>query len=554
MKKRILKVLSIFLICFTIILTYTQEKNKVDVKAEAIALTVGTVYTVSQILISAGVITSESACTVALAKAFLTPDYVSTEQDMRIRAMTPTSCDTPGCIQEEDIKSAYKFKQDIKEGKIILPKTVAIQSFSAIGINSVVNTAKCSIADAKNLSMSETTNVHSVIRLHNLGYYRLTVNCRDGQSLPWIKTVVFENKDGNSAIRLYSQMLISTQNKFFLLFDFVNGSNELTEYMWSSDYMDTNLSRFGTDTKIMGLANSFTYQDTFDLNLEYLGEGLGFATCDSTVETDTVVNTVNNCIAPEQAQNICVRVPGDIANNWDTSATPDVLEGANKSSIESVDGDTWDIEKGWQSEIQGISGILGDILNAIKDIGRDVWDFFEEILNNILDKIDDVITSIKELTWADVISAITGLPTELLEVLGLEGLFAGVVDTILSIPISIYNLFDSILTNILSAINSLVGGIIEGIKSLFIPTLSLDDSINTLKSKFNLPSLQLPDINDRVPLTIDKEITVMSFSYHMAMTLDQPWYPILREILLGLFVLCIFLHYYKKTSDSFGGE
>ena len=115
---------------------------------------------------------------------------------------------------------------------------------------------------------------------------------------------------------------------------------------------------------------------------------------------------------------------------------------------------------------------------------------------------------------------------------------------------------DSILSSILDAINGIVNGIIEGLKKLFIPTLSFKDSIDTLKEKFVLPKLSLPSSDiKKEPLKLNKtvDISILNQSYTIDITLDQEWFPILREIMLGLMVLALVFFAQRKTSAFFAG-
>ena len=464
MKKRILKILSLFLIFFIVSLTVSQERKKVTCNAEVITLTAGTVYTVSQILIAVGVITSESACSMALVKAFLTPQYVSTEQDMRIRAMTPTSCDTPGCIHEEDLKSAYKFKQDIKNGTVVLPKISALQTFNAVGDFSIVNSTD-NISNFYNYTETERVKMCGLIRLQKVGRYKLTASLKNGQNYGnngFSAVTYYDCTEINSCIVFMS---ILGYHSYDLRLNFLDSKNNTIPFRYSDVYHDyENSTIFKSDSiskesDNLYFANSFIQNSTYDFSLEFLDSGVGVATGETTVELSpdlTQVNTTENCIPDSQAQSICVRVPGDIANGWDTPATPDVI-GNIDSALENVDGDTWDVDKGWQSDLDGIGGILSDILGAIGDIGKDVWDFFEEILNNIYTRVGDVVDSITSLTWDNVVDAINSLSWD------------NIVDAILSIPGLIWDSFCGTLQAILDAILGLVDDLLEGLKTLFIP-------------------------------------------------------------------------------------
>lgn len=116
---------------------------------------------------------------------------------------------------------------------------------------------------------------------------------------------------------------------------------------------------------------------------------------------------------------------------------------------------------------------------------------------------------------------------------------------------------DKILTKILDAILSIPGAIKDGIASLFVPTLSFSDSIDKLKSKLGLPNVTFPNFSNKVPLsfTVDFQHLGKYFEgYKFTVTLDQPWWPMLRAILLGFEMLGIIGFAYRKVTSLHGGE
>ena len=565
MKKRFLKIISCFLVFFTLSLSFSQERKKVNANAEVIALTSGTLYVVAQILVAVGVVGSTSEVTYALGQSYMSwLDENNSEQAQKIRAMTPVSCDTPGSIEEEQLKEAYKYKAKLQSGEITLPSVKALQTFNELGTNTIVNTSSYDFDYVNNnhIDYKNTYNINTVIRLKKSGTYKLTFNLVGNQSYWTSMTKIFYFQAlENYSIQFYSCTFRDYPNApYALAVSFMDSNNNLKKFCYFGSELTSLPSGYIGDNKTTALQTS-TFQDSFSYNLECV-DGLGMATSENTVEKEISPDDItypDSTIPASEAGSICINVPDNIANSWDTPATSDVI--TSDSAITNENGDVWDSAKGWISqEVSGITGILNDILCAIKDIGKDVWDFFEDILNNILNKIGDVIDAINSLTWVDVISAITGVPSAILEgiadALGLEGLFTNVIDTIKSIPLSIYNLFDSILSGILDAINGIVDGIIEGLKKLFIPTLSFKDSIDTLKEKFVLPKLSLPSSDiKKEPLKLNKtvDISILNQSYTIDITLDQEWFPILREIMLGLMVLALVFFAQRKTSAFFAG-
>lgn len=116
---------------------------------------------------------------------------------------------------------------------------------------------------------------------------------------------------------------------------------------------------------------------------------------------------------------------------------------------------------------------------------------------------------------------------------------------------------DDILNAILDSILSIPGAIKDGIASLFVPTLSFSDSIDKLKSKLGLPNVTFPNFSDKVPLsfTVDFQHLGKYFEgYKFTVTLDQPWWPMLRAILLGFEMLGIIGFAYRKVTSLHGGE
>lgn len=565
MKKRFFKIISCFLIVFTLSLSFSQERQKVNVHAEVITLTTGTIYIVSQILVAVGIVATTELVTYSVAESYMNwLDENNTEQAEKIRSMTPVSCGTPGSIEEEQLKEAYKYKAKLQSGEITLPSVKALQTFNELGTNSIVNTSSYDFdyVRSNNIDYKNTYNINTIIRFKKAGTYKLTFNLTGSQSYWTSMTKVFYFQAlENYSIQFYSCTFKQYANApYSLAISFMDSDNNLKNF-YSFDRELTSLpGGYVHEDKTSALQTS-TFQDTFSYNLECV-DGSGMAISENTVEKEISPDDItypDSTIPASDAGSICINVPDNIANSWDTPATSDVI--SSDSAITNENGDVWDSARGWVSqEVDGILGVLGDILGAIKGIGKDVWDFFEEILNGIKDKIGDVIDAINSLTWVDVISAITGVPSAILqgiaEALGLEGLFSNVIDTIKSIPLSIYNLFDSILSSILDAINGIVDGIIDGLKKLFIPTLSFKDSIDTLKEKFVLPKLSLPSSDiKKEPLKLNKtvDISILNQSYTIDITLDQDWFPILREIMLGLMVLALVFFAQRKTSAFFAG-
>ncbi|MDU7215839.1 hypothetical protein [Clostridium sp.] len=113
---------------------------------------------------------------------------------------------------------------------------------------------------------------------------------------------------------------------------------------------------------------------------------------------------------------------------------------------------------------------------------------------------------------------------------------------------------DDILNAILDAILSIPVAIKDGIASLFIPTLSLSDTLNVLKNKLGIPTLDLPNITSKKPFEFTIDLSAIHSSYKGTVKLDQPWWPITRAVVLAFEMYCIYIFAYRKITALHGGE
>lgn len=507
MHKRFFRFVSIFLISFFLCFSFTQERQKVNVNAEVITLTSGTLYVVAQILVAVGIVGSTSEVTYSLGQSYM--NWLSennTEQAQKIRAMTPVSCDTPGSIEEEQLKEAYKYKAKLQSGEITLPSVPTIQKIG-LGESSIVNTSNvtCSYAATNNLDYKSRCNAHTVFKLNTVGCYRLCFTLNSGQSyMNSERSYFFNCTEVGESLVLFSHVYDSYYSLGIQFLD--NQGNDKTIYITTTLNDTYANSRWGfiSNSAVENIQTD-KFNDTYSFDLEFLE---GVATVDGTntslkeITADDITYP-NSTIPASDAGSICINVPDSIANSWDTPATPDVI--SSDSAITNENGDVWDSAKGWVSqEVSGILGVLGDILGAIKDIGKDVWDFFEEILNNILNKIGDVIDSISSLPdtlglsglFDSVISAINSISFEDI-INAIKGLtWSDVVNAVISLPGAIWGSFSDILNAILEAIRSIVSGIIQGLKDLFIPYDGFwSDEFNMLKDDLS-KYISIDDYND----------------------------------------------------------
>lgn len=108
---------------------------------------------------------------------------------------------------------------------------------------------------------------------------------------------------------------------------------------------------------------------------------------------------------------------------------------------------------------------------------------------------------------------------------------------------------DNILNAILDAILSIPVAIKDGIASLFVPTLSFSDIIDTLKSKVGLSDFTMPSFGEKKPFVWSVKSDYLTFD----LVLDQPYFPVCREIMLGFFVFVMIFWSWRKLSALFGG-
>lgn len=509
MHKHFFRFISIFLISFFLCFSFTQERQKVNANAEVIALTSGTLYVVAQILVAVGVVGSTSVVTYSLVQSYMNwLDENNTEQAQKIRAMTPVSCDTPGSIEEEQLKEAYKYKAKLQSGEITLPSVKALQTFNELGTNTIVNTSSYSFDDVSNnhIDYKNTYNINTVIRLKKAGTYKLTFNLSGSQAY-WtsVNKIFYFQALEDYSIQFYSCTYRDQTNApYGLAVGFMDKDNNFKKFYYFGSELTALPGGYVGEDKVTALQSS-TFQDSFTYNLECI-DGIGMAASENTVEKEISPDDItypDSTIPASDAGSICINVPDNIANSWDTPATPDVI--TSDSAITNENGDVWDSAKGWVSqELSGISGLLNDILGAIKNVGKDVWDFFEEILNNILNKIGDVIDSISSLPdtlglsglFDSVISAINSISFEDI-INAIKGLtWSDVVNAIISLPGAIWGSFSDILNAILQAILSIVSGIIQGLKDLFIPYDGFwSDEFNMLKDDLS-KYISIDDYND----------------------------------------------------------
>lgn len=563
MKKRFFKIFSIFLIAFSFTNFFQQREEYAN--AEVVSLSVGSFVVVKNILVAVGVVGSTSEVTYSLAQSYMNwLDENNTEQAQKIRAMTPVSCDTPGCIEEEQLKEAYKYKAKLQSGEITLPSVKALQTFNELGTNTIVNTSSYDFDYVNNnrIDYKNTYNINTVIRLKKSGTYKLTFNLVGNQAYWTSMTKIFYFQAlENYSIQFYSCTFTDYPNApYALAVSFMDSNNNFKEFSYSGRELTSLPGGFIGEKEVPALQTS-TFQDSFTYNLECI-DGLGMATSENTVEKEISPDDItypDSTIPVADSGSICINVPDSIANSWDSVATPDVID-SDTSALQNANGDTWDYDKGWID--LGLNGLLKDIINAIKGIGKDVFDNFEKTLNSIANGISDLIDSVNGIAknicdslgltelFDNVISAINSISFDDI-INAIKSLtWADVVNAIISLPSAIWQFFDSILNDILQAIKDLITLLKQLLIELFVPSdtyfrqhfddlreqlkpyMSVDDFNNIFNKEYSSG-----DVQDYYFYFMGSKICIPLSLYNNIKSTVLPWIRGIMYFLLVLFNL-----------------
>lgn len=560
MKKRFFKIFSIFLIAFSFTNFFQQRQQYAD--AEVITLTTGTFVVIKNILVAVGVVGSTSEVTYSLAQSYMNwLDENNTEQAQKIRAMTPVSCDTPGCIEEEQLKEAYKYKAKLQSGEITLPSVPTVQKVS-LGVTDVTCNSLYTYQEFIRLdSSTDPYNYIGNYKFNTVGIYKLCLSSAKSGQYGTDRYFFNVTRIGQS-LSLFSKINRDWED-YYLSFNFydVDGTTKLKYGKSSTDtipqYFNVGSTRFATD-----FCHSAKFHDTFSLDIEYLGEGV--ANVDGSLNVEKVISPddityPDSTIPTADADSICINVPDNIANSWDSAATPDVI-GTDTSALQNANGDTWDYDNGWVD--LGINGLLKDIINAIKQIGKDVFDNFEESLNSIANGISDLIDSVNGIAknicdslgltelFDNVISAINSISFDDI-INAIKSLtWSDVVNAIISLPSAIWQFFDSILNDILQAIKDLITLLKQLLIDLFVPSdtyfrehfddlreqlkpyMSVDDFNNIFNKEYSSD-----DVQDYYFYFMGSKICIPLSLYNNIKSTVLPWIRGVMYFLLVLFNL-----------------
>lgn len=136
------------------------------------------------------------------------------------------------------------------------------------------------------------------------------------------------------------------------------------------------------------------------------------------------------------------------------------------------------------------------------------------------------------------------------ETLEHKGILQKILDWIRSLFLSLFDFLDGLLDKLIDLLRSLL-------VSLFVPSISLAQTKELIMQRLSLPIFSAP--ND----TLNKEPFTFTFklgSYEnideaeIVVTLDQPWFVVIRELILGYLCYLAVLFAYKKISSLHGSD
>lgn len=136
------------------------------------------------------------------------------------------------------------------------------------------------------------------------------------------------------------------------------------------------------------------------------------------------------------------------------------------------------------------------------------------------------------------------------ETLEHKGILQKILDWIRSLFLSLFDFLEGLLDKLIDLLRSLL-------VSLFIPSISLADTKELIMQRLSLPIFSAPNE------TLNKEPFTFTFnlgSYNdiddteIVVTLDQPWFSIIRELILGYVCYLAVLFAYRKISSLHGSD
>lgn len=254
--------------------------------------------------------------------------------------------------------------------------------------------------------------------------------------------------------------------------------------------------------------------------------------------------TGNSYIAPFNENTLCSLYGSNTWFNVFVSGIPSAaINTDNSISGSSVNcvGGTWDATSVKDSNLD-MPDVVGGIID--KGLTLDVPD----VIGGVDTKSawrdsywDDVFPKVQDLS-VDVPLSLTDIPIDIADVDG------QVIDKATG----------NVAENVGEKDNTgVIPSITAALESVFVPTLDFTASIAALQAKFPKFISLKPTLGDRAPLhlyaDLSSSIGADSGVYVLDATLDQPWFAICREILLGFIVLGLVYFGYRKISDFFAG-
>lgn len=137
------------------------------------------------------------------------------------------------------------------------------------------------------------------------------------------------------------------------------------------------------------------------------------------------------------------------------------------------------------------------------------------------------------------------------ETLEHKGILQKILDWLGSLVLDLMDFLLGLLDKLIDMLKSLL-------ISLFVPTTSISDIKDLVLDRLSVPIFSAPGE------FVNKEPLTFTFPYafclpgidetEIVITLDQPWFPIIRELFLGFICYLLILFAHRKISSLYGGD
>lgn len=129
------------------------------------------------------------------------------------------------------------------------------------------------------------------------------------------------------------------------------------------------------------------------------------------------------------------------------------------------------------------------------------------------------------------------------------GVLGSILEWLRGLLLDLFKFLEGLFDKLISALKDLL-------VFLFVPTLSIADTKQLFLDRLSVPVFSAPgDSLNKEPLTFTFPVVVPGVnSTEVVVTLDQPWFPFIREIILGFISYLLVLFAYKKISSLSGGD